>query len=161
GRSLPAGRDHRPARPELVRARASRSVSLPAVRALEPGLAAWARHLPARDRAPAQAAGAGAAVGVELSRLGGGRGRARLRERGLSRHFTAAAFIAAATTAVIVLRRGVAAGVAVQIAAYAACLFAACMACHGELARRRPAPARLTGFYLLVALGGALGGGFV
>jgi hypothetical protein len=32
--------------------------------------------------------------------------------------------------------------------------------CHGELARRRPAAAHLTEFYLWIALGGALGGAF-
>src|SRR5208283_5369591 len=47
------------------------------------------------------------------------------------------------------------------IAAYAAGLFVCCMVCHGELARRRPAPRYLTLFYLMVALGGALGGVFV
>ncbi|HEY2155821.1 MAG TPA: fused MFS/spermidine synthase, partial [Isosphaeraceae bacterium] len=35
--------------------------------------------------------------------------------------------------------------------------FAAAMACHGELALRRPSPDRLTGFYLSIALGGVLG----
>jgi len=40
-------------------------------------------------------------------------------------------------------------------------LFCACMLCHGELARSRPAPRHLTMFYLLVAGGGALGGVFV
>jgi spermidine synthase len=40
-------------------------------------------------------------------------------------------------------------------------LFLCCMLCHGELARRRPAPQYLTLFYLMVALGGALGGSFV
>lgn len=34
------------------------------------------------------------------------------------------------------------------------------LACHGELALRRPAPAHLTGFYLWLALGGGLGGAF-
>jgi hypothetical protein len=34
------------------------------------------------------------------------------------------------------------------------------LACHGELARRRPPSARLTTFYLALALGGALGGLF-
>jgi hypothetical protein len=34
------------------------------------------------------------------------------------------------------------------------------MACHGELARRRPHPSRLTEFYLLLSLGGVLGGVF-
>jgi len=44
---------------------------------------------------------------------------------------------------------------------YSATLFAACMVCHGELARAKPDPRYLTGFYLMVALGGALGGIFV
>lgn len=37
-------------------------------------------------------------------------------------------------------------------------LFVACMACHGELSRLKPAPAALTGFYLALSVGGALGG---
>ena len=37
-------------------------------------------------------------------------------------------------------------------------LFVCCMVCHGELSRRRPHPRYLTQFYLLVSLGGALGG---
>jgi len=37
-------------------------------------------------------------------------------------------------------------------------LFTACMVCHGELARRKPSPRYLTLFYLMVSLGGALGG---
>lgn len=37
-------------------------------------------------------------------------------------------------------------------------LFLACMVCHGELARLKPAPERLTEFYLLMSAGGALGG---
>jgi hypothetical protein len=44
---------------------------------------------------------------------------------------------------------------------YAAGLFVCCMMCHGELAQRRPAPKYLTMFYLMVSLGGALGGVFV
>ncbi len=32
------------------------------------------------------------------------------------------------------------------------------MVCHGELYRSRPAPARLTGFYLLISTGGVIGG---
>ena len=36
-------------------------------------------------------------------------------------------------------------------------LFIACMFCHGELSRLKPAPAQLTSFYLMIALGGALG----
>lgn len=44
---------------------------------------------------------------------------------------------------------------------YLLCLFVVCMACHGELVLRRPHAAYLTRFYLLIALGGALGGVFV
>jgi SAM-dependent methyltransferase len=40
-------------------------------------------------------------------------------------------------------------------------LFVCCMACHGELARLKPAPRGLTGFYVVVSLGGATGGLFV
>lgn len=39
--------------------------------------------------------------------------------------------------------------------------FVACMVCHGELARRQPHPAHLTGYYLMLAVGGACGGLFV
>ena len=47
------------------------------------------------------------------------------------------------------------------IPGFSAALFVCCMFCHGELARRRPAPQYLTLFYLMVSLGGALGGVFV
>jgi hypothetical protein len=40
-------------------------------------------------------------------------------------------------------------------------LFIACMVCHGELARRKPHPRYLTLFFLMVSLGGAIGGLFV
>lgn len=47
------------------------------------------------------------------------------------------------------------------ITGYAVCYFIACMVCHGELARLRPHPGHLTGFYLMISVGGALGGLFV
>jgi SAM-dependent methyltransferase len=40
-------------------------------------------------------------------------------------------------------------------------LFLCCLLCHGELARQKPATRYLTGFYLMMSLGGALGGVFV
>jgi len=40
-------------------------------------------------------------------------------------------------------------------------LFTCCMICHGELVRVKPSSSYLTGFYLSIALGGALGGGLV
>jgi hypothetical protein len=47
------------------------------------------------------------------------------------------------------------------IPGFAIGLFICCMLCHGELARRRPAPRFLTLFYLMISLGGAAGGIFV
>ena len=41
---------------------------------------------------------------------------------------------------------------------YLAGLFACCMFCHGELARLKPAPRYLTTYYLMISLGGAVGG---
>jgi hypothetical protein len=43
---------------------------------------------------------------------------------------------------------------------FVAALFVCCMVCHGEIVRRRPGAAHLTAYYLLIALGGALGGLF-
>lgn len=48
-----------------------------------------------------------------------------------------------------------------RILLFAAALLLACLALHAELYRLRPAPAGLTGFYLSIAAGGALGGAFV
>ncbi len=46
----------------------------------------------------------------------------------------------------------------VTIPFFCAALFACCMFCHGELALRKPAPKYLTSFYLMLSIGGALGG---
>ena len=64
----------------------------------------------------------------------------------------------ALTTIVIIM--GVSAPVLVQLGVYLSTLLFACMVCHGELVRRKPAPRHLTGFYLAVAAGGAGGGLF-
>jgi spermidine synthase len=48
-----------------------------------------------------------------------------------------------------------------QVALYCGGLFVCCMVCHGELYRLKPDPRHLTGFYLMIAAGGALGGMFV
>src|SRR5207237_640521 len=47
---------------------------------------------------------------------------------------------------------------AVQLAVFLPGLFLACLFCHGELYRLRPAPRQLTAFYLWASAGGALGG---
>ncbi|MGA3073623.1 MAG: fused MFS/spermidine synthase [Bryobacteraceae bacterium] len=51
--------------------------------------------------------------------------------------------------------------VKVMIPFFSVGLFICCMVCHGELARMKPHPGRLTSFYVMIALGGALGGVFV
>ena len=48
-----------------------------------------------------------------------------------------------------------------QMAVYLIVLFACGMVCHGELYRLRPRVSRLTGYYLCIAAGGAMGGAFV
>ena len=47
------------------------------------------------------------------------------------------------------------------ICVFTSSLFICCMVCHGELAVRKPHPRRLTGFYVMISLGGAAGGLFV
>jgi len=47
---------------------------------------------------------------------------------------------------------------AVQLGIWLSGLFVACMFCHGELYRARPAARHLTAFYLTVSAGGAIGG---
>ena len=62
---------------------------------------------------------------------------------------------------VAVLYRGPVMTVPLQLAIYSVTLFVVCMVCHGELFRLRPDPAHLTTYYLMVSVGGALGGVFV
>jgi SAM-dependent methyltransferase len=50
--------------------------------------------------------------------------------------------------------------IAATLSWHLALLFAVALSCHGELALRRPSPRRLTEFYMLVSLGGVLGGLF-
>lgn len=51
----------------------------------------------------------------------------------------------------------VALNIKLAIPLYLGVLFASCLFLHGELASLRPAPRHLTAFYLMIALGGALG----
>ena len=48
-----------------------------------------------------------------------------------------------------------------QIGVFCVGLFLACMFCHGELARMKPAPRYLTRFYLMLSAGGAIGSALV
>lgn len=47
-----------------------------------------------------------------------------------------------------------------QFAGYLVAMFVVCLFCHGEVARLKPHPSRLTRFYLMISVGGALGGVF-
>jgi tetratricopeptide (TPR) repeat protein len=71
------------------------------------------------------------------------------------------ALIAALIGICWILFRGVEASIYLQLGIYSAGLFICCMVCHGELYRLRPDPSHLTGYYLMIAAGGALGGLFV
>lgn len=48
----------------------------------------------------------------------------------------------------------------ISFGAHLLMLFVGCMLCHGELARDRPKPSRLTEFFLIMSVGGVLGGLF-
>jgi len=48
-----------------------------------------------------------------------------------------------------------------KVAIFSSALFICCMTCHGEVATLKPHPRYLTGFYLMISLGGAIGGLFV
>lgn len=52
-------------------------------------------------------------------------------------------------------------GLPALVVVCSATMFAGCMVCHGELARLKPATRHITGFYLVIATGGVLGGAFV
>src|SRR5207302_9969578 len=70
-------------------------------------------------------------------------------------------FAITAALAAISLFRGPEMRVTSQIVIFLSVLFAACMVCHGEVARIKPAARYLTSFYLLLSAGGAVGGVFV
>ncbi len=77
------------------------------------------------------------------------------------RFVTGPLLAAALGWAAVTLARGYGVPIRVQVSAYSLAVFAVCMACHGELARSRPAPGEATRFYLAVAAGGAAGAAFV
>ena len=66
--------------------------------------------------------------------------------------------VASAGVVIWLLVQGVYLGIVWQIIGYSAALFVICMVCHGELARLKPHPRRLTAFYLMSSAGGAVGG---
>ena len=82
-------------------------------------------------------------------------------ERWYVRPLFIAALPVALINAVRLLCGGVDLGLIDQVVGYSLTLFICCMCCHGELSRARPAAHHLTFFFLIVSLGGALGGIFV
>ena len=77
------------------------------------------------------------------------------------RRFFLAAGGAATVIVLITSSLGLQLKIPTHAASFGGFLFLFCMIGHGELVRQRPAPSHLTLFYLMVALGGALGGIFV
>ncbi|MEW6286314.1 MAG: ferrichrome ABC transporter permease [Chloroflexota bacterium] len=82
-------------------------------------------------------------------------------ERGYNHSVYASLFILAAAGTVVVLLNATRLHIYWQILAYSFLLFSACMLCHGELYLLRPSADHLTSFYLMISVGGALGGLFV
>jgi hypothetical protein len=70
-------------------------------------------------------------------------------------------FIVAASSLIILHFFATSFSIVPVVVAYLLALFCACMVCHAELYRLRPGPGQLTGWYLLIALGGATGGALV
>jgi len=80
------------------------------------------------------------------------------RDRWYDRRLWAPAFFLAIVATVVLRHTGEFVHIFVQVPVYSATLFLGCMVCHGELARLKPDPRRLTEFYLWISVGGALGG---
>ena len=74
------------------------------------------------------------------------------------RGLTSTAAMATIGVISIIASFGIYPSLTLEITIAFAAMFALCMLCHGELVRRKPAPAFLTSFYLMIAAGGALGG---
>jgi SAM-dependent methyltransferase len=69
----------------------------------------------------------------------------------------ALAFVTMATLPLLYMA-GEVDSLALVVVGFLLMMFVGCMTLHGELARLRPPPERLTGYYLSIAAGGALGG---
>ncbi len=72
--------------------------------------------------------------------------------------FTRLGAVALVTIAYGITGESVFSNIKVSLGLFSTALFVVFMVCHGELARRRPEPEHLTSFYLMVAVGGAVGG---
>ena len=76
------------------------------------------------------------------------------------RYYVRPLFLAALPVALLALdqAKSVHTGVPMLVAVFCVSLFVICMVCHGELVRRKPPVRHLTLFYLMLSLGGVLGG---
>lgn len=83
------------------------------------------------------------------------------RERWYVRWIWGTLFLGSLGAILFLLTSGKEPSLALQLGLYSVNLFSGTLLCHGELYRLRPPAQDLTGFYLLVAGGGALGGAFV
>lgn len=82
-------------------------------------------------------------------------------ERGYNRNVYIILFAISVALLIYVLFNLESVSIYLQIFAYCLLMFSACMLCHGELYLLRPDANHLTSFYLMVSIGGALGGIFV
>lgn len=82
-------------------------------------------------------------------------------EQGYNRKFYAFFFVFSTAATLFVMLNATSLHVYWQVLAYCLLLFSACMLCHGELYLLRPSAEYLTTFYLMVSIGGAVGGVFV
>ena len=81
--------------------------------------------------------------------------------RWYSRGWFHLSFVGAAAWVIVLSLHGSQYLYVVQLIAASVLLFVGCMICHGEAARLRPLPERLTQFYQCISIGGAAGGVFV
>ncbi len=81
--------------------------------------------------------------------------------RGYSRRLYLIAFFVISAVSVWTLVKYPPFDIITQLVIYMLLLFICCMICHNELYKLRPHPRFLPSFYLMIALGGAIGGIFV
>ena len=82
-------------------------------------------------------------------------------DRWLRRELYQVFFVLSASLALTMALWNVDASIKVQVVCLSLALLSLCLVCHGELAHLRPRVQDLTSFYLTIAIGGAIGGGFV
>src|SRR5674476_274461 len=78
----------------------------------------------------------------------------------LPHHWMLLAQPLAITGVIVLLAVGGEQNLLLTLGGHLACFFIIAMACHGELARTRPAAKYLTGFYVALSFGGMVGGLF-